>query len=126
MTRGKIMNYYEKALKLNADGIDFMPICSSEIIKTYTIEELKYATMFPKSNYKYYKMIDRKKKYIDNKTGNIEEITISMLENKEDSMIRASNKAGLTRNQLLDTLFEKGVLAVYNLGMQHMYEYLEE
>ena len=45
---------------------------------------------------------------------------------KQDTMIRASNKAGLTRNQLLDTLFEKGILAVYNLGMQHMYEYLEK
>ena len=43
----------------------------------------------------------------------------------EDTMIKASRKAELTRNQLLDTLFEKGVLAVYNLGMKHMYEYLE-
>lgn len=50
------------------------------------------------------------------------------LKNKDkmgDSMIRASNKAGLTRNQLFDTLFEEGVLAVYNLGLKHMYEYLE-
>lgn len=53
-------------------------------------------------------------------------ITIGMLEDIENTMIRASKNAGLTRNQLLDTLFEKGVLAVYNLGMQHMYEYLEE
>ena len=44
----------------------------------------------------------------------------------EDLMTRASRKAELTRNQLLDILFEKGVLAVYNLGMQHMYEYLEK
>ena len=44
---------------------------------------------------------------------------------KKDVMIKASNKAGLTRNQLLDTLFENGVLAVYNLGMKHMYEYLK-
>ena len=44
----------------------------------------------------------------------------------QDAMIRASRKAGLTRNQLLDTLFEEGVLAVYNLGMKHMYEYLED
>lgn len=43
----------------------------------------------------------------------------------EDSMIRASNKAGLTRNQLFDTLFEEGLLAIYNLGMKHMYEYLK-
>lgn len=44
---------------------------------------------------------------------------------KQDVMIRASNKAGLTRNQLLDTLFKEGVLAVYNLGMEHMYDYLK-
>ena len=44
---------------------------------------------------------------------------------KQDAMIRASNKAGLTRNQLFDTLFEEGIMAVYNLGMKHMYEYLE-
>ena len=55
-----------------------------------------------------------------------QKITIGMLEDMEDSMIRATNKAELTRNQLLDTLLEKGVLAVYNLGMKHMYEYLEE
>ena len=47
-------------------------------------------------------------------------------EKMKDVMIRASNKAESTRNQLLEVLFEKGVLAVYNLGMQHMYEYLEK
>lgn len=44
---------------------------------------------------------------------------------KQNAMIRASRKANLTRNQLLDTLFEEGVVAVYNLGMEHMYEYLK-
>lgn len=44
----------------------------------------------------------------------------------KDTMIRASRKAGLTINELFDTIFEKGILAVYNLGMKHMYEYLEE
>ena len=47
-------------------------------------------------------------------------------ENMQDIMIRASNKALVTREQLFNVLFQKGVLAVYNLGMQHMYEYLEE
>lgn len=47
-------------------------------------------------------------------------------ENMQDIMIRAANKAKLTRNLLLDTLYEEGVLAVYNLGMKHMYEYLED
>lgn len=44
---------------------------------------------------------------------------------KQDVMIRASNKAELTKDELMNTLFEEGVLAVYNLGMKHMYEYLE-
>lgn len=52
--------------------------------------------------------------------------TIDKHYRKQDSMIRAVNKAGLTRNQLLDILFEEGVMAVYNLGLKHMYEYLEE
>ena len=47
-------------------------------------------------------------------------------EDIQDIMIRASNKAGITRSQLLNALFEDGVLAIYNLGMQHMYEYLKE
>ena len=49
----------------------------------------------------------------------------SSKESMEDAMIRAANKAKLTRNQLLDTLYEEGILAVYNLGMKHMYEYLK-
>lgn len=43
----------------------------------------------------------------------------------KDIAIRASDQVGLTRNQLLGTLFEDGVMAVYNLGMKHMYDYLE-
>ncbi len=43
----------------------------------------------------------------------------------ENSMIGASNKARLTRNQLIDMFFEEGVMAIYNLGMKHMYEYLK-
>lgn len=43
----------------------------------------------------------------------------------QNVMIRASRKAGLTRQELFDKLFNEGVLAVYNLGMQHMYEYLK-
>ena len=54
-----------------------------------------------------------------------QKITIGMLEDMEDIMIRASRKAELTRNQLMDTCFKEGILAVYNLGMEHMYEYLK-
>lgn len=45
---------------------------------------------------------------------------------KQDIMIRASNKAGLTRNELIDMFFEQGIMAIYYLGMEHMYEYLKE
>lgn len=44
---------------------------------------------------------------------------------KQDAMIRASNKAGLTINQLMDICFKEGALAIYNLGMEHMYDYLK-
>lgn len=44
---------------------------------------------------------------------------------KQDVMIRASRKAELTRDQLVDTCFKDGILAVYNLGLEHMYEYLK-
>ena len=54
-----------------------------------------------------------------------QKITIGMLEDMEDSMLRAANEAEITRNKLLNTLYNKGVLAVYNLGMEHMYKYLE-
>ena len=43
----------------------------------------------------------------------------------QDVMIRASRKAGLTRQELFDKLFNEGLVSVYNLGMQHMYEYLK-
>lgn len=60
-----------------------------------------------------------------------QKITIGMLEDMRDSMIRASNKACLERNMLLDIFYKGensdngGLMGVYNLGLQHMYEYLE-
>ena len=64
------------------------------------------------------------------KVETLEEFEELQEENKkediQDIMIRAANKACLTRNLLLDTLYENGVLAIYNLGMKHMYEYLKE
>lgn len=47
-------------------------------------------------------------------------------EDIQDIMIKASNKVSLTKDQLLNVLFKDGVLAIYNLGMKHMYEYLKE
>lgn len=43
-----------------------------------------------------------------------------------DIMIRAARKAGLTKSKLIDINFEGGLMAVYNLGLKHMYEYLED
>ena len=50
----------------------------------------------------------------------------STKESKEESMIRAGNKAVITSHQLLDVFAQKGVMGVYHLGMKHMYEYLEK
>lgn len=42
----------------------------------------------------------------------------------ENAMINAAKKSGLTSNQLFKTNVANGLFGVYNLGMQHMYEYL--
>ena len=44
----------------------------------------------------------------------------------EGAMIGASNKAGFTKQQLFVVLAEDGLVGVYDLGMKHMYEYLEK
>lgn len=44
----------------------------------------------------------------------------------DEAMIRAANKAVITSHQLLDVLVQQGVMGVYNLGLKHMYEYLEK
>ena len=46
--------------------------------------------------------------------------------NMKDAMIRASNKAGITKEELFDVLSDYGLMGVYNLGMVHMYDYLKE
>lgn len=42
----------------------------------------------------------------------------------EDAMIRAANGNDLTKQQLLDIYIEEGFMGVYNLGLKHMYKYL--
>lgn len=49
----------------------------------------------------------------------------SSKESMEDSMIRASIKAGLGKQQLINIKINEGLIGVYLLGMKHMYEYLE-
>ena len=54
--------------ELEDDGIDFMPIFFQgkfpKIIVSYTKEEIKNVTAFPRTNYKFYKLVDGKKVYI--------------------------------------------------------------
>lgn len=66
------MNYYlEKMIELDADGIDFIFIEIEElkrafrIYKSYTREEFQYVNAFPKTGYKYWKIINGKKTYVD-------------------------------------------------------------
>ena len=46
-------------------------------------------------------------------------------ENLQDAMIIASNKTGTTFRKLWDVKQKDGLIGVYNLGLKHMYEYLE-
>lgn len=63
-------NYYlNKMNKLKADGIDFMPIWFEEgvppIISSYTKEEFESVKVIPKTNYRYWKLVNGTKQYID-------------------------------------------------------------
>lgn len=49
-----------------------------------------------------------------------------MKDNKQEVMIRASNDAHLTKDMLTDTWYMKGLMGVYNLGLEHMHDYLEK
>ena len=65
------MNFYLKQMEeLGADGIDFVPIGFSNefsrIIKSYTKEEFKAVTIYPRSSYKFWKLINGVKTYIPN------------------------------------------------------------
>ena len=55
----------------------------------------------------------------------IKEVDNVTEEKMKDAMIRASNKAEITKQELFDVLTDYGLMAVYNLGMGHMYEYLK-
>ena len=45
---------------------------------------------------------------------------------KQDAMLRASNKYDVKYSDLLNAYEENGLMGVYNLGMEHMYDYLKE
>lgn len=58
----------EEMNKIGADGVDFVPIWYNsnipQIICSYTKEECKTIKGYPKTNRKYWKFVDGKKKYI--------------------------------------------------------------
>ena len=55
-----------------------------------------------------------------------EDLVVKDKETMEEAIIRASNKAIISSHQLLDVFMQQGVTGVYNLGMKHMWEYLED
>lgn len=59
----------EEMNKVDADGVDFVPIWVGEglppIICSYTKEEWQNVEAYPKSNRMYWKMVDGEKKYIN-------------------------------------------------------------
>ena len=42
----------------------------------------------------------------------------------QDKIIRATRKSNITKQILLDTFAEKGLVGVYNLGLKNMLDYL--
>lgn len=49
-----------------------------------------------------------------------------MLSDKENTMIKASIKAKLSKEKLSIAYEDDGLIGVYDLGMEHMYDYLKE
>ena len=63
---------------------------------------------------------------IGKQVGYLNENHLEDNQNKEDQMIRASRKANLTRDELIEAFKSKGLIGVYNLGQRYMLEYLED
>lgn len=59
--------------------------------------------------------------YIEFKKG----IELTEEKKMEDAMIRAVINGGIKGRDLIDLWQERGLIAVYHLGMKHMYEYLK-
>lgn len=70
------------------------------------------------------------KGYMDNACKNEEEDSVEWLDGNEDekmqdTMIRAARNAHFSRNKAKEEFQNKGILCIYNLGMKHMYDYLQ-
>lgn len=65
---------HEMMDRLDADGIDFVPIFSNmdngTIYASYTRAEFANVESYPRSNYRFWKLIGGHRVYIDHKTGN--------------------------------------------------------
>lgn len=68
------MYYYEEMVNLGADGIDFFsftPVFAQnslgnyKIIKSYTKEQFEFIKIIPKTLYRFWKIIDGKKVYLE-------------------------------------------------------------
>jgi hypothetical protein len=47
-----------------------------------------------------------------------------IIKDEEETMIRATKKATVTKDDLLDVFWKKGLVGVYNLGLKNMFDYL--
>ena len=56
----------------------------------------------------------------------VKETDLEYLDNLSDCIVHAAIHSDITKQQLIDLFWERGVVSIYHLGMQHMYEYLEE
>lgn len=71
------MYHYEEMIRLNADGIDFYSLSNSlhnwskfPYIASYTKEQFEYIRVIPKTPYRFWKMINGKKIYLDELENN--------------------------------------------------------
>lgn len=89
----------EEMDRYDADGVDFVPIFDLSkippIICSYTREELKNLKVYPKSDRKYWKMINGKKVYCDK---NIQKL----IEERENKMMSSEKFIGLCKQKVAE------------------------
>jgi hypothetical protein len=61
----KMKTLFQTMIEVNADGIDFFPVMSGKLICGYTLEEFRNVRVYPKSNWKMYRVVDGYKVYFD-------------------------------------------------------------
>lgn len=63
--------------------------------------------------------------YRDKEKNDIEVLYGGADEKLQDAMIRAARKAHFSRIKAKEVFQKEGILKIYNLGMEHMYEFLQ-